>query len=308
MQVRELEKQIGRVRLRSLMLRGPAPLTQGTDSLPFIRHTSEQLIWHSEAPACSDMQRQRSQSDPIIPGPLRRTSPVGREWEQLHGDLQQQSRARRQGSPLEQPKPLRDTQADKRLLDGEATPADTSSQSSGNEQGCPDTAKKVFSRGPTAHARGGSTCLQMDTAMRLQRADGVPEPLQHQSGKLVEDPKHCAAQAGEEGQGKAAVVQGLQAEQLAQAPESAICPTDVAQTSIRQLNECRHKADRVSLSQSLCGSNSGIHLAEAPTTGDELSQISLLEPSSTAGLHQQQETEQKQWGCCRSCLQQDPRH
>ncbi|CAL5230097.1 g13555 [Coccomyxa viridis] len=60
----ELEKQIGRGRSHGPGVRGSAVVTQEDASLPFVRHMSEHLMWQSDLRACSDMQRQRSHSDP----------------------------------------------------------------------------------------------------------------------------------------------------------------------------------------------------------------------------------------------------
>ena len=286
-QIRELEKQIVRVRSRGPGSRGAALLAQGNASLPFIRHMSEQLVWHSNLPACSDMQRQRSQSDPTVPASLRRTSPVGREWEQLQGELHLQSRVGKQGRLSGEASSPRGSQALETFVGSQATPADTSLDCSETEQSHPGGVETVCSYGQTAHARGISTDPQADTVGEMQPAEGDLQPGQQQPGKHVSQSELSAAQNRKEMPGKTSAVQGLQAGNVVSQPDPTNCLEELATSPVEGSNGHGLKADGDSRSHSECGSSSGKTVANATVTGLRTTQVDLKEPSIAAGLHEE---------------------
>ena len=269
------------------MLSGSATSKVEDANLPFTRHRSEQLVWRSDPPACTEMQRQRSQSDPTVPGPLQRTRSGSREWEELQGGMQQQGRARVQERPSEQPLSLRDSQALHDLVGSRGPPADTSLQSSDKETSCPDAAaEKVCSHGPTAHARGGSTHLQADTAVKRQ-PDGVLIPWRQQSGERASHlEQQPTAQMSEDTPGKESAVQGSQAEKGASQPTHRYC-SEVFATSPVEQSTAHGPAEHKSLNRRACDSSSMKVVADDPVTGRGRTQTSLQEPSIATHLHQQ---------------------
>ena len=279
MQVCELEKQIGRGRSHGPGMRGSADPAQEDASLLFGRHMSEQLVWESDLRACTDMQRQRSHSDPTVPSQLRRLSPVGREWEQLQEDP---SRVRRHVSPFEKPFLLRDSQAPESLVGSEVVPGHASSQSSDIQRSQPDPVQKVCSDEPTAHVLGVRIDPQAETPGKVQSADHVLQ-LQQQH---ISHPEQAAVQTTKTSSGKGPAVQALQAGKLASQPIPGHYAREVAASPAEQSTTRGPKADH-NPSTEESGSSSRNLVADSPVTGKTTPQNKLQEPGAAAGLHQQ---------------------
>lgn len=285
MQVRELEKQIVRVRSHGPLLRGSALLAQGDASLPFIAHMSEQLVTHNNPLACSDMQRQRSQSGPTVTASLRRTSSDGREWEQPQGEPQLQNRVGRQGRPHKEPPSSRGSQAVKSLGGSQVTSSDTSQEGSETEQSHPDAVKTVCSNGRTAHARGVSTDPRADTVGEMQPADadGVLEPEQQELGKYVSHPELSAVQIRKDRPGMKPAVQGLQAGKVAsQLPTN--CSKEVATSPVGGAYGHGPKAHSSHIE---CSSSSGTVVVDVLGMGIRTIQTYLKEQSVAGSLHEE---------------------
>ena len=280
MQVCELEKQIGRGRSHGPGVRGSAVVTQEDASLPFVRHMSEHLMWQSDLRACSDMQRQRSHSDPTVPGHLGRLSPVGRDWEQLQ---EEQSRVNRQDSPFDKSTLLRESLDPKSLVSSKVTPGDASSGSSDIERTQPDAVQRVCSDGPTAHVTGVRTDPPAETAGKMQSADDVLQ-LQQQHMSRSEQP---AVQTSMANSGKGPAGLALQAGKVASPPTPGLCAKEVASSPAEKSTTYGPIADHNRLSRGESGSRSGKMIADASVKGNEAAQKKLQEPGIASCLHQQ---------------------
>lgn len=196
MQVQELEKQIGHVQSFGSKCNSAAPQAEAVH--PFARHKSEQLAWPTEPSLahCNDMQQQDSQSDPInaaylIPRPHITASagPAGRDSEQQpKGPLHKICTIAKGSSPLAQPLPIAQLQAQERI-DANQAAVEVSLQSSGSNQTRVAAAKRVFSYGPRA---GKAADAQPGTAVAMQSANSVSEEEPVSDGSMADSTKSVA--------------------------------------------------------------------------------------------------------------------